>query len=165
MKNSFGLVFVILIGIVLGCTCQNTRSFEPSENTKTNSKTPDNAAKNTSESKSDEDDIFSENKSEKKTDDSEKSSEKSVEDSPKSNKTNVFDEADESGGRIPTLAQFNRIKPGMTYDEVVGIVGFEGKLIKQSGDSSRYIWGDDNSFIMISFENERVFLATQNNLK
>lgn len=157
MKNSVNLAMIILIAVVLGCTCSRSGEFvtTPAENkTNTNSKSVEKT-----EEKNDEDsDIFSENKKpgeNEKTNDSKKSDEDS----------DLTGKSTDSGKKIPTLAQFNRIKPGMSYEEVVAIIGFEGDLIKESNNSKRYLWGDNNSFIMISFEGEKVSLATQNNLK
>jgi uncharacterized protein YwqG len=182
MKNSINLVLMILAFIVLGCTCSTTSNSGFKENDSNNSKKNESKSEeksdNKSESKENQKDSnenkkdSNENKSESNDDDDvfadlEKKIEESKKNSNNSKNNNSKDDNDslndsnENYGQIPTMNQFNKIKPGMSYDEVVDIVGFEGKLIK----TDRYLWGDDNSFIMISFQNDKVMLATQNGLK
>lgn len=70
-----------------------------------------------------------------------------------------------------TLDEYNRIEIGMTYDEVVKIVGKDGKLFVSSdigfGESSTYTWssgyGISNATIM--FDNGKVSYKTQLGLK
>lgn len=53
----------------------------------------------------------------------------------------------------------------MSYEEVVEIIGFDGKIIKTSPDGTiRYVWGDDFTFIMITFMDGKVEIKSQNNL-
>ena len=60
-------------------------------------------------------------------------------------------------GKI-TLEQFNKIKQGMTYQEVVQILGREGELMSEAGSMRMYTWTnkDDFSNMNATFNNNRV---------
>lgn len=140
MKNSASFAFVILILIVLGCSCpKSEESSKPS-----NTKAPAAEKSGTSSEKT-------ENPAEPSTTDT--TTIKKT-DSPSSS----------SDGRV-TLEKYNRINYGMTYLEVVDIIGFDGKIIKTSPDGTiRYMWGDDLRFIMITFMDDKVEIMSQNGL-
>lgn len=61
-----------------------------------------------------------------------------------------------------TLEEFNQVKHGMTYEEVVSIVGCEGTLSSDYGNSSYnvkmfYWYGKDNiSNMVVNFENGKL---------
>jgi flagellar biosynthesis GTPase FlhF len=182
---------VIFIAVVLGCTCQsssnsNSTQSKPASNSTTAEKPSEKAtpkiadssesnesSDDTSESASNSDSDF-----DKEMDDLSKKIEdlkKQTENLPKpgnpsktaSPKDDSFDEEPPppASNKIPTMSQYRQIRQGMSYNEVVGILGNKGSLIKQEGAMKRFIWGDDSSFIMISFQNDRVNIATQENLK
>jgi len=69
-----------------------------------------------------------------------------------------------------TLDKFNQVKNGMTYKEVVDIMGSEGTQTLSSGDGKykveSYKWeGDNYQFITITFMGEKVNSKFQNGLK
>lgn len=70
-----------------------------------------------------------------------------------------------------TLAQYNKIEEGMTYDKVVEIVGGDGEAISESGADDAvtvvYIWhGTDGiSNATITFYNNAVFSKAQTGLQ
>ena len=78
-----------------------------------------------------------------------------------------------------TLAKFNRTQHGMTYEEVVQIVGAQGTLqgsnriegipgLMDSIVSESYIWrgrGNSNAAMSIIFQNNRVFQKVQIGLR
>ena len=69
-----------------------------------------------------------------------------------------------------TLDKFNQIKDGMSYKEVVGIIGSEGKQVATMGEGKTkfesYKWdGEDFQYILISFVGEKMFKKDQDGLK
>jgi hypothetical protein len=69
-----------------------------------------------------------------------------------------------------TLDKFNQIKNGMTYKEVVDIMGSEGTQTLSSGEGKykveSYKWeGDNYQFLTITFIGEKVNSKFQNGLK
>ena len=77
--------------------------------------------------------------------------------------------------KIITVSQFKQIQHGMTYDEVVGIIGIEGILegtSKVQDDFGNvvhletYSWknGSFGGFMDVTFQNGRVGMKTQHRL-
>lgn len=69
-----------------------------------------------------------------------------------------------------TKQQFNKIKPGMTYNKVTNILGSDGKAITKNQtdlyQTSVYLWGArDGTNMTITFQNGEVTSKTQNDLK
>ncbi|MGG3888610.1 DUF3862 domain-containing protein [Metabacillus fastidiosus] len=71
------------------------------------------------------------------------------------NKTQIG--VNESSDVTVSLDEFNQIKNGMTYDEVVKIVGGEGNMLSESGDE-----GTDFYTIMYDYRGEGDFGANAN---
>ena len=64
-----------------------------------------------------------------------------------------------------SMAQYHAIQPGMSYQEVVNILGRPGEEIGSGGNSMvrvvNYLWRNaDGSLMMISFANDRVHTKT-----
>ena len=77
-----------------------------------------------------------------------------------------------TGGRSTglTLDKYNQIKNGMTYREVVDIVGIEGTEVMSSGEGkykvTSYQWkGENFEFLTIVLMGDKVTSKTQANLK
>lgn len=69
-----------------------------------------------------------------------------------------------------TLEKFNQIKNGMSYKEVVDIIGSEGTQIASSGEGKykveSYKWDGENfQYILITFMGEKMYSKNQNGLK
>ena len=70
-----------------------------------------------------------------------------------------------------TLAEFNQIKVGMTYDQVVNIIGVEGTVSSETqiagSNHKYYVWNGVGlgAAATICFENNIVYSKTQVNLK
>ena len=65
-----------------------------------------------------------------------------------------------------TLANFNKIKKGMTLSEVEAIFDEEGKLASSTLNSVSYSWSFDNEYqVTMEFENNIVVYASQSGLK
>lgn len=75
-----------------------------------------------------------------------------------------------------TLEKFNKIETGMTYNEVVEIIGEEGTLSSESSfgegtefetNTKIYYWYAENrmSNVLITFSNDKVSSKTQTGLK
>lgn len=69
-----------------------------------------------------------------------------------------------------TLDKFNQIKNGMSYKEVVDIIGTEGAQIASSGEGKykveSYKWDGENfQYILITFMGEKMYSKNQNGLK
>jgi hypothetical protein len=155
MKNSVNIILVVFVLVVLGCTCTSKDGFQVKEAEKPEkeeSKAIDKPAKNAPDGDSD---LI---KSDDKKDSSDSKDATSDSKDDHSKRDTDIDERDIT---IPSMSKFNQIKNGMTYDEVVDIMGYQGKLVKKD----RYLWGSDEQFIMISFVDDKVMLATQNGLK
>ena len=66
-----------------------------------------------------------------------------------------------------TLRQFHRMEPGMTYDEVVRLVGREGQLRWRADGVdgpvvAKYFWSNaDESYAEAAFENSRLAYKNQ----
>lgn len=76
--------------------------------------------------------------------------------------------SDQKGGL--TLEKFNRLKNGMTYKEVVDIVGSEGTQVASSGEGKykveTYKWDGENfQYLIITFMGEKLYSKNQNGLK
>ena len=88
--------------------------------------------------------------------------ENSSDDDEKSRMASIYDE-----GNTITLEQYNKIKEGMTYQQVVDIVGSEGSLTANSSAGGisieMYTWVGDGSYAVaeIGFQNEKVVSMTQ----
>lgn len=86
---------------------------------------------------------------------------------------NVITDANESenDNTKATLDKFNQIETGMTYEEVVGIMGEEGTLSTESSYGSQslktYYWYASNGYsnATISFMNNKVSAKSQIGLK
>ena len=135
MKNASNLGFIVIILMILGCACP---TLDESKDNSSDKKTISNS--NSSKMPADEE-VASEPPELPKTS------------SPASSGTNL------------SLGKYNRIMYGMSYEEVTEIIGFDGKIIKTSPNGTiRYVWGDDFTFIMITFVNDKVEIKSQNNL-
>lgn len=71
-----------------------------------------------------------------------------------------------------SLSEFNQVVPGMSYDEVVAVIGCEGTMNSQSGTGNYILtmmsWegnGATGSNAVITFENGRVASKSQYGLK
>lgn len=60
-----------------------------------------------------------------------------------------------------TMDKFNKINIGMTYSQVVNILGFEGKLFSDAGTFKVYTWSNGTTVISISFNNNKVAAKSQ----
>lgn len=81
------------------------------------------------------------------------------------NSNNVFESKSQSG--VATLEIFNQVEIGMSYEEVVQLVGAEGTLSTESGYANQtmkvYYWYSSNgiSNMTISFMNGKVSAKNQ----
>ena len=97
---------------------------------------------------------------EKTTKESDENKESDSED--KTKMASIYDE-----GNTITLEQYNKIKEGMTYQQVVDIVGSEGSLTVNSSAGGisieMYTWVSDNSYGLaeIGFQDGKVISMTQ----
>lgn len=68
-----------------------------------------------------------------------------------------------------SMAKFDQLKNGMTYEQSVEIIGGEGAEVEsaESGKSKviKYKWDDEKSSIILTFENEKLISKKQENLK
>lgn len=69
-----------------------------------------------------------------------------------------------------TLDKFNQIKNGMTYKEVIAIIGSEGTQTMSSGEGKykveSYKWeGDNYQYLSVVFMGDKVNSKVQNGLK
>lgn len=84
---------------------------------------------------------------------------------------NVADaETKSTAGSELTLAKFNRVQTGMSYKEVVAILGSEGEVLSSTEAGSfkteSYKWQGENFATVIAvFQNDKLFTKTQANLK
>ena len=79
--------------------------------------------------------------------------------SPTSNKTSTI-----------SLAKYNQIKNGMNYQETVNILGGEGTEVSSSEvgkyKTATYKWdGENYSYIILTFQNDKLMFKTQGSLK
>lgn len=82
---------------------------------------------------------------------------------------NSDDKQSADGGTV-SLADFNKIKTGMTYDAVVEILGQEGEQVSSSDvgnyKTETFKWSGENySFIIVTVQNDKVIFKSQANLK
>ncbi len=68
------------------------------------------------------------------------------------------------------MAQYNQIKNGMTYQEAVNAIGSEGTEVSSSEvgkyKTATYKWeGENYSYIILTFQNDKLMFKTQANLK
>ncbi len=63
-----------------------------------------------------------------------------------------------------TMDNYNKIKSGMTYDEVVKILGKPDKCDDVIG-MRKCVWGDEKKSITVSFVGDKALLFTANNIK
>jgi len=69
--------------------------------------------------------------------------------------------------RTVTYEEFKRIKAGMSYTDVVEIVGKRGKLDVSAGSMDTYGWSNDffgRSFMTCTFINDRLHTKIQHGL-
>lgn len=147
MKNLVNIALVAVVLVVLGCKCQQTldeiknQAQSPSP---TASASPSPSATKSDDSKSDnKSDSKSDNKSEKK---------------PDSSSTGV------------SKASFNKMRNGMTRDEVNDIIGFDGTEITSNEGGgkvfSSYKWeGKNYAIITAVFEDDILTSKYEANLK
>lgn len=69
-----------------------------------------------------------------------------------------------------TMAKYNKIKNGMTYNQVVSIIGKKGEEITNTEfkgtKAATYKWtGEDYTFIFCNFKNDKLAFKSQANLK
>jgi hypothetical protein len=130
MKNSFNLGFIVLVLVVLGCSCPKLNELANKDNSASPSPTPYVTA--------------------------------SPGTTPPANNTT-------SGGTL-TKEKFDKIKNGMTYKQVVEIIGSEGEEMSSSQfgkyKTSSYKWqGPGYTMIYAGFSNDKLTSKTQANLK
>lgn len=63
-----------------------------------------------------------------------------------------------------TMDNYNKIKGGMPYDEVVSILGKPEKCSDVIGMRS-CVWGDEKKSINVSFVGDKVLLFSANNIR
>jgi len=63
-----------------------------------------------------------------------------------------------------TMDNYNKIKGGMTYNEVTNIIGSPDKCSDILGIRS-CVWGDAKKSINVSFVSDKVFLFSANNIR
>lgn len=63
-----------------------------------------------------------------------------------------------------TMDNYNKIKGGMAYDEVVNILGKPDKCSDVIGMRS-CVWGDEKKSINVSFVADKVLLFSANNIR
>ena len=67
-----------------------------------------------------------------------------------------------------TRKNYDKIQTGMTFEEVVDILGNNYEVSADAGyggiSSSAYIWGNENKCIVVLFVNNRVFSKSQQGL-
>ena len=63
-----------------------------------------------------------------------------------------------------TMDNYNKIKGGMTYNEVTGILGSPDKCNDIIGMRS-CVWGDEKKSITVSFVADKVLLFSANNIR
>lgn len=69
-----------------------------------------------------------------------------------------------------SMAQYNQIKNGMTYQEAVTAIGSEGTEVSSSEigkyKTVTYKWdGENYAYIILTFQNNKLMFKTQSNLK
>ena len=63
-----------------------------------------------------------------------------------------------------TMDNYNKIKGGMAYDEVVNILGAPAKCNDVIGMRS-CVWGDEKKSITVAFVGDKVLLFSANNIR
>ena len=64
-----------------------------------------------------------------------------------------------------TMDQYNAIRNGMTYDEVVDLLGFDGVERNNNGVDAMYSWIASTGNIVVYFRNGRVVSKAQSGLQ
>ncbi len=69
-----------------------------------------------------------------------------------------------------TMAKYNQVKNGISYDDAVKILGGEGNEISNSEigkyKTATYKWdGENYSYIILTFQNDKLMFKAQGNLK
>lgn len=75
---------------------------------------------------------------------------------------------EEKTSALATMEMYNQLEKGMSYEEVKGIIGSEGKAATEEGDADMiYIWDGSypNSFMSVSFQRNKLISKTQMGLK
>lgn len=62
------------------------------------------------------------------------------------------------------MEKFNQINTGMTYSQVVSIIGFDGTISSQTDSGKIYIWEQSNKYISIIFMDNKVYSKSQSGL-
>ncbi|MFS1511426.1 DUF3862 domain-containing protein [Chengkuizengella sp. SCS-71B] len=57
-----------------------------------------------------------------------------------------------------TLEEYNKLEEGMSYEEVVKIVGSEGNKMVSNGEIKKYAWAgsEEKAMALITFQNEEL---------
>ncbi len=63
-----------------------------------------------------------------------------------------------------TMDNYNKIKSGMTYKEVVGVLGSPDKCSDVLG-MRNCVWGDEKRSITVAFVGEKVIIFSANNIR
>ena len=85
-------------------------------------------------------------------------------------RTNTSTSPTKSGNASLTLTKYNQVKNGMSYKQVVDILGSEGIVVTSTGSGKfktvTYRWiGENNSYIMVTIENDKLVIKSQNGMK
>ena len=137
MKNSLNLIFVALLLIVLGCSCPNKLKELSSKK----SETPISVSTPTTDSPS-----FP------------------------ANSSGSANQTQKNRVSSLSLADYNRVKNGINYAEAVNILGSEGAEVSSSEvgkyKTSTYKWdGENYSYIILTFQNDKLMFKSQGGLK
>lgn len=84
--------------------------------------------------------------------------------------TNTSESPTKSGNASLTKANYEQIKNGMSYKQVVDILGSEGSEMSNSEigkyKTVTYKWDSDNySYIIVTIQNDKLMFKSQNGLK
>lgn len=63
-----------------------------------------------------------------------------------------------------TIETFNKIGDGLTYNQVCEIIGFQGKLVEDSGVVKKYSWEQKGKSINVTFLNDKLLSKGQSGL-
>ncbi len=63
-----------------------------------------------------------------------------------------------------TMKNYNKLKIGMSYDEVVGIIGSPGKCSEVMG-MRNCEWGDEKKSVNVTFAGDKALVFTCNGLR
>ena len=83
---------------------------------------------------------------------------------------NTTDTPKTNSGAEISMAKYEQIKNGMTYADAVRILGSEGSEVSSSEigkyKTATYKWdGANYSFIILTFQNDKLIFKTQSNVK